>query len=535
MKRICIALVGLMCVAVSAAPKSVGADDEGGKNITRMEMGPRKWALLIGVNNYTKVSKLTYCCADIQGLAKHLVEAGFPGDHVFLIEDNAADMKYKPFKNNIEQQLDLVASLTRPDDMILVAFSGHGVQIKKGQDDKEGISYLCPADADLEKPGNTLVPLDRVYKTLESCRARQKLLLVDACRNDPSPSGGKGLDDTGAAAKEFAQALSKEPPGGIVLLSSCKAGQKSWEDEKFGHGVFMHFVMKGLAGEAADASGSVSLFKLYEYAADKTEIHVATTKSRAQTPEIFGRHSGKWELAKLQRRPTPGPHPEEHPTAAVPVQTPAPNPMAAILIGQADRYFAAGEFDSAIHSYTNSINLDPKNASLYLKRGASYRAKGDIKMAVADYQVGGRAISLTVQVPTSPLKNGDNVTATVTEGQTLSITQVNKYENTDWLWVEAVDGNTAASGWIMMDAVVKKAAPAPTADASATPAATAGNGTSYNYSSGSDYDSMTPVEKKAARDVQRAQDNAERHPNNLGLQRAAENKERAYERRFGGR
>ena len=124
------------------------------------------------MNNYTKVSKLTYCCSDIQGLARRLVEAGFPGDHVFLIEDNAADMKYKPFKNNIEQQLDLVASLTRPGDMIVVAFSGHGVQLRKGKDDKEGVSYLCPADADLEKPTETLVPLDRVYKTLESCRAR---------------------------------------------------------------------------------------------------------------------------------------------------------------------------------------------------------------------------------------------------------------------------------------------------------------------------------------------------------------------------
>ena len=40
----------------------------------------------------------------------------------------------------------------------------------------------------------------------------------------------------------------------------------------------MHFIMQGLAGEAADAGGSVSLFKLYEYAADKTEIHVGNNE-----------------------------------------------------------------------------------------------------------------------------------------------------------------------------------------------------------------------------------------------------------------
>jgi uncharacterized caspase-like protein len=219
---------------------------------------------LIGVNNYANVKKLEYCCAAIKALANHLISAGFPADHVLLMDDTAADMKYKPFKINIDKQLGVLATLTKPDDLIFVAFSGHGMLLKGAKGEKEGTSYLCPADADLDDPDKTMIPLDKVYKTLQSCQAKRKLLLVDACRNDPNPSGRKDAGESVAANKEFALALSKDRPGEILLLNSCAPGQKSLEDEKIGHGVFMHFFMQGLTGKAATPTGSVFFLDLFQ-------------------------------------------------------------------------------------------------------------------------------------------------------------------------------------------------------------------------------------------------------------------------------
>ena len=55
---------------------------------------------------------------------------------------------------------------------------------------REEVCIFCPADADL-KDRETLISLNQVYKDLEKCPAAVKLLLVDACRNDPLSNLGK--------------------------------------------------------------------------------------------------------------------------------------------------------------------------------------------------------------------------------------------------------------------------------------------------------------------------------------------------------
>ena len=79
-----------------------------------------------------------------------------------------------------------------------------------------------------------------------------------------------------------------------MLLSSCKPGQISMEDKEFGHGVFMHFVLEGLAGKA-DANGDqiVSLQELYKFAEQETKIYVAHKYSDVQTPRLFGEMSSE--------------------------------------------------------------------------------------------------------------------------------------------------------------------------------------------------------------------------------------------------
>ena len=53
-----------------------------------------------------------------------------------------------------------------------------------------------------------------------------------------------------AAQPSLPQSLGK-PPEGILLLASGATEQNSIEDETFGHGVFMHYMLQGLCGQAA--------------------------------------------------------------------------------------------------------------------------------------------------------------------------------------------------------------------------------------------------------------------------------------------
>ena len=144
-----------------------------------------------------------------------------------------------------------------------------------------------------------MIPLDSIYQQLDRSRATLKLLVVDACRSNPTrAAGGKTM------SRGFASSLRK-PPRGLLLLTSCGEGQVAFEEPTFGHGVFMHFVLDGLAGKAADEDGDVTLTGLYAYASSHTKKYVATKFSGFQTPALEGKIDADFELCRVDRNSLP--------------------------------------------------------------------------------------------------------------------------------------------------------------------------------------------------------------------------------------
>ncbi len=242
-----------------------------------------RWAVLIGINDYAHARDLKYCLADQRGLKAELVRSGFDERQVILLEDDAKEKQFLPFRSNIEKQIELVCKLAKPGDMVLLSFSGHGLHIGK-------TSYLCPTDAKLDDPAS-LISMDWVYEKLQKCRADLRLVMVDACRNVPPEEGGK-RSFTDAELEDHSRAFVKATerlPEGIMLLNSCAEGEFSQEDEKFGHGVFMHFVLEGLRGQAdANKNGHVTLGELTSFASRETKLHVARKFADSQRPKLKG-------------------------------------------------------------------------------------------------------------------------------------------------------------------------------------------------------------------------------------------------------
>ena len=129
----------------------------------------KKYALLIGVQDYdvNELHSLNFAEADVSSLAETLRLGGYePGNIVLLTQTvGAKKARFLPAAGHIKKELDLLLADLDRDDSVLIAFAGHGVQFQ-GEDG----SYFCPMDAKLEK-----------------CGAGLKVLLVDACRNDPGP------------------------------------------------------------------------------------------------------------------------------------------------------------------------------------------------------------------------------------------------------------------------------------------------------------------------------------------------------------
>lgn len=197
--------------------------------------GGENYALLVAVGEYDPkhLSKLAYSRDDIRAFHTILTETGFKKENVVLMHDDSKEpvaARLLPESGKIRRQLELILAGRDEDDTVILAFAGHGVQFKG-----EISSCFCPLDTDLEKK-QTLIPLKEVYDALQSCRAKRKLLLVDACRNDPRTQFARSRSTVDLESVTRPQ---KQPvPESVLAFFSCAAGQQSFEWPELKHGVF---------------------------------------------------------------------------------------------------------------------------------------------------------------------------------------------------------------------------------------------------------------------------------------------------------
>jgi hypothetical protein len=285
-----IALVGLVVIlaggigAYFVSPSLSSKDGRRGTgNVvseTRAREGKR-YALLIGVNEYQNLAGLRYAEDDATELADVLGTAGY---EVTLLTgaEGKRDPGLAPTRTNVTAHLSRVARKCQKADLLLLAFAGHGMQF----DDQ---AYFCPSDADESKP-ETMVSLRHVYAELGGGKAGASLLLVDACRGDRR--GGV----TSPAARA---------PAGVAALFSCKRGEFAHETERLRHGVFFHFVLRGLRGEAANEDGEVTWDLLNDHVKRQVSRNVGELVGGGarQTPHAMADLEGESPVL-LKQEPT---------------------------------------------------------------------------------------------------------------------------------------------------------------------------------------------------------------------------------------
>jgi TPR repeat protein len=271
-------------------------------SLNAQEQPSKKRALLVGVKQYqhAALDALKYTENDAVELAPVLRDAGF---QVTLLCDSEGvkDVKRQPTRANIDRELKAVLQGVGRDHVVLVGLAGHGLQ-----PDGAAESYFCPTDANpsIERgDGNalakarfpdTLVSVRGLLKDLDDSGAGRRFLLVDACRNDP-----------GARGRGVADLLGYSGQTGVLL--SCSKGQCSYEPDELRHGLFFHYVIKGLAGEAKDSEGEVTWDDLRKYVKRQVSRNVPKPIREAggsQTPQEFGSQTGEpFPLVKVGGAP----------------------------------------------------------------------------------------------------------------------------------------------------------------------------------------------------------------------------------------
>ncbi len=206
----------------------------------------RKVALVVGVERYDKpgFNPLDYAEDDVEAVGQRLAKLGF---RVTTLKGSGRGSA-RATKRTIESTLERLVSPLGVDDLILVMFSGHGMQTSAGD------AYFCPVDA-VENRASSMVSLSYVIRDVLKPNVGKRILLIDACRNDPDP--GKGKDLGGIQGRYI------ELPEDTAVLFSCRAGQRSFESAELKQGIFTHCVLEALDGK--DGVGALSWSELAGY------------------------------------------------------------------------------------------------------------------------------------------------------------------------------------------------------------------------------------------------------------------------------
>jgi tetratricopeptide (TPR) repeat protein len=321
----------------------------------------KRVALLIGVNRYDNrnLANLEFAERDVEELSRMLKDSY----KVRMLLGSTPDESARATKPNVDKALDeLFQSGLTKDDTVFIAVAGHGQQLTAERDGlKHDEPFFCPRDA---VPGDakTMLNLSQLIERLGERGGGTNLLLVDACRNDPDPTRGRGIDG------DVVLSL----PKGMAVFFSCSKGERAQESPKAGggHGLFFHYVLEGLRADAArNSKGELRWERLVAFVKDKLEEDAPNLLGPGvpvQTPH---------EVANLARSPI----------VLERVRAGAALASANEYITRGNDWYAKRDYDRALDDYTEAIRLDAKSAVAFYNRGLSWKNKKQYDKALTEF------------------------------------------------------------------------------------------------------------------------------------------------------
>lgn len=209
----------------------------------------RRFAVVVGVSRYLKgYRSLRFAGSDALKVASALQASGYQ------VQTLATDTEIGSVRRQaVLDAFTEVAQQAQPEDHFLFYFSGHGS--RQGERD-----YLLCSDADPEHFETTALSIDGLGAVLARCRARQRLFIIDACRDSGSTTvARKGGSLTGFAKgglpKGFvarvgraAQQAPPQQPTRWAALFACSPNQVSKESDEERSGIFTTRLLAALHG-----------------------------------------------------------------------------------------------------------------------------------------------------------------------------------------------------------------------------------------------------------------------------------------------
>jgi hypothetical protein len=254
--------------------------------------GQRK-ALIVACGEYEHdgLRRLPASAADADALRRVLGDARIGGFDVQIVRDQPAHV--------VKAQIEDLLADARPDDVVVLHFSGHGLKNEAGD------LFFAAHDTKPNRLASTAVSADFVERGMRSSRSRRIVLLLDCCYGG---AFGRGVRARAAGSANVLDSFHGAGPAegrGRAVITASNAMEYAFEGDQLSDdhsqrpSVFTTALVEGLAtGEAdRDEDGWVSLNELYDYVFDRVR-----EQSPHQTPSRDIQMQGEVYLARSRRR-----------------------------------------------------------------------------------------------------------------------------------------------------------------------------------------------------------------------------------------
>jgi hypothetical protein len=239
------------------------------------ETEQKKFVLLIGNNDYEHIAKLQNPVNDIKTLAKPFEGFGFTAI-------KKTDLNSEDFLKAIDSFKQML--IENPNSIAIIYYAGHAVQV-------DGKNYLLPINAKITNKFDleySAILIDRLLAALEEAKSGVKVLILDACRDNPFQRGLQ-LSKSGLAEIENASQ-------GTYIAYSTKPGGVALDQDINGLSIFAKELAFHLSG-----STNLSIEELFK----KTRRSVIERTDGFQVPWESSSLTGKFTFNPSRKFKTP--------------------------------------------------------------------------------------------------------------------------------------------------------------------------------------------------------------------------------------
>ncbi|MGI8686302.1 MAG: caspase, EACC1-associated type [Acidimicrobiales bacterium] len=243
-------------------------------------------ALVVAAHEFVdpKFQRLRSPAQDVDALAGVLGEEGIGGFEIKTVVNQTSFV--------VQQELERFFSGRKPDDLLLLYFSCHGVK------DPSGRLYFVTTNTAFDLLRSTGVSASFVSEQMEYSRSKRIVVLLDCCYSGAFLKGFRARGDDSVAVDQL------EGRGRAVITAS-RATEYAFEADLLAQdnaqpSLFTGAIVEGLTTGKADVNGDgfVTVDELYDYVYDAVRNKVA-----GQTPGRWTDVEGNLVIARNPRPP----------------------------------------------------------------------------------------------------------------------------------------------------------------------------------------------------------------------------------------